>query len=152
MNENNMNKLEHVDDTEDVARILFSPSFFEDGELSAKAFDLITMGNSPETYISVLRMSFGDVKAISEHFIPRTKGDTRCGYALLNVGIVRGIKVRSKTRSISMDVKPYPKHIEAHAGIVISDSTQRIKGGCDWPEYMLIKDKLARASTVTLWN
>ena len=52
--ENNISQ-SHVADSEDVARMLFSPLFIDKGKLSPTAFALRVFNNKPETYISVLR-------------------------------------------------------------------------------------------------
>lgn len=73
--------MDFVADTEDVARLLFSPLFISDGILSQKAFTLEAQTN--ETYISVLRPAVLSFKDDMEGI--KKDGNTLYGYALLNV-------------------------------------------------------------------
>ena len=73
--------MDFVADTEDVARILFSPLFISEGILSQKAFTLESQTN--ETYISVLRPAVPSFKDDMEGI--KKDCNTLYGYALLNV-------------------------------------------------------------------
>ena len=89
----------HDDDTEDVARMLFSPLFIDKGQLSPTAFALRVFNGTPETYISVLRTCFDCFLSDAEQIKP-PYADTIYGYALLNVGEVRGKRFFPNKKSV----------------------------------------------------
>ena len=117
--------LDYVSDSEDVARILFSPLFVCDGVLSQKAFTLEDATN--ETYISVLRTSmpsfYKDMEGI------RNEGNSLYGYALLNVGEIRNIKFDLQ-EPVLLDVLPRAAgKRKSHAGIFATIGKQKVRGG-----------------------
>lgn len=112
---------EIVADEEDLARVLFSPSFFVEGRIAPTAFLCnILKSGSVEDYVSVTRYQDGlDVDALSEKYKPRVEGDERYGYTLLNTGKARAIKIKAD-KECRVDVKGHPsKGNPLHAGIHI---------------------------------
>lgn len=112
--------LDHVGDSENVARVIFSPSYIYKGRVAPTAFkwDILPSGDA-EDYISVLREDGRDLSELTKSFKPRVEGDKRYGYALLNAGDIRSISdsklLEEDTR---VDVLPYPsKRYANHAGI-----------------------------------
>ena len=80
----------YVTDSEDMARMLFSPLFIDKGRLSPTAFALRVFADQPETYISVLRICFDCFLSDAEQIKPPAT-NTIYGYALLNVGEIRNL-------------------------------------------------------------
>ena len=114
-----------VADQEDVARMLFSPLFICDGILSQKAFTLEVASN--ESYISVLRSSISTFEADMEGI--KKEGYTLYGYALLNVGEIRGIRIEY-SEPLCLDVLPRNAgKRKSHAGIFATVGNTRVKGG-----------------------
>ena len=114
--------LQMVNNDENVARIIFSPSYIFQGRVSPTAFrwNVLPSGDV-EDYISVLRDDGGNLNEESQNFRPRTQGDERYGYALLNVGDVRDISQSVLLEdTTSIDVQPFPsKKLVNHAGIQV---------------------------------
>lgn len=108
-----------IDDKEQVARILFSPSHIYEGRVSPKAFKLEKLKSGAEDYISVLRYDAERLDEVSLIFRPRTKGDARYGYTFLNVCDVRDLDYEIANRRVSLLPKP-SKHLPFHAGIFLS--------------------------------
>lgn len=107
-----------VSDDEDVARIIFSPSYIYKGHVAPTAFrwEMLPSGHT-EDYISVLRGNTSLLGNQTKSFRARTKGDTRYGYALLRVGNVRGITFDGIDCTIDVQSFPSKAHPN-HAGIV----------------------------------
>ena len=84
-----------VSDKEDVARIIFSPSYIYKGHVSPSAFrwNILPSGHV-EDYISVLRGNPNVLNNQTKHFKARAAGDVRYGYALLKVKSIRDISER----------------------------------------------------------
>lgn len=117
--------MDFVADSEDVARILFSPLFISEGILSQKAFTLEQQTN--ETYISVLRPSVPSFKDDMEGI--KKEGNTLYGYALLNVGAIRQIHI-DYPEEIKLDVLPRNAgKRKSHAGIFATIGEEKIRGG-----------------------
>ena len=118
---------ERIDSTEDVARVLFYPSFFNgaespfysDGVLSPTAFKLqILKSGTPESSISVLRTIIESFTHDLAKLSPRSSSDYKCGYALINVGQVRDIHIPS-VHDIEIEVlSSASKRLPSHAEIV----------------------------------
>lgn len=106
-----------IDNGEQVARIIFSPSFICDGKVSPTAFrwEILPSGQV-EDYISVLRNDGSDFNEQSEHFRPRTEGDCRYGYALIQVRDIRNLDTEFEERNVELMAKP-SKKLPNHAGI-----------------------------------
>lgn len=139
----------HVDDTEDVARMLFSPLFIDKGQLSPTAFALRVFNDTPETYISVLRTCFDCFLSDAEQIKP-PYANTIYGYALLNVGEVRGIKILSE-QDIRFDVVPRGTgKLKSHAGIIVTIDQKLLKGGQRPPSLLRIQNRLLRIAETRL--
>ena len=78
--------LEHVEDEEKVARVIFSPSYIYKGRVSPTAFkwDVLPSGDS-EDYISVLRDDGGDLTEQSKGLRPRVKGVQKSLYQIIKI-------------------------------------------------------------------
>lgn len=112
-----------IERQENVARAIFSPRMIVNGELQPEAFRLRGLLN--EEYLSVMRMVIPswkeDIKAI-----PQRKNRKLYGYAELNVGEIRDIRLKS----ITFDVRECPQSgTLSHAGIFISVNGERLVGG-----------------------
>ena len=103
-----------ISNSEDVARVLFYPSFFNlesspffsEGVLSPIAFKLqILKSGKPESSISVLRTLVETFIHDVAKLFPRNNDDLKCGYALLDVGEVREIRIPS-THNLDIEVVP----------------------------------------------
>lgn len=117
--------MDFVADTEDVARMLFSPLFISDGILSQKAFTLEKTQN--ESYISVLRPAVASFEDDMQGI--RKEGNILYGYALLNVGEIRHHQVVYH-EPLHLDVKSRNAgRRKSHAGIFAIVGQTRIKGG-----------------------
>lgn len=107
-----------ITDKEQVARVLFAPSYISEGRVSPTAFRWYRLNNKPETYISVLRDNGEDIDAQSAKIRPREKGDSRYGYSWLKVKDIRSIS--GIVDNSTIDVKSYPtKKLPNHAGIEV---------------------------------
>lgn len=108
-----------IDDEEQVARILFAPSFICDGKVSPTAFrwEVLPSGHV-EDYISVLRNDGNDLAQQSEHFRPRVAGDQRYGYALLPISGIKGLDSEFENRKVEILAKPSTK-LANHAGVYV---------------------------------
>ena len=133
----------YVADTEDVARMLFSPLFIDKGRLSPTAFALRVFADKPETYISVLRTCFECFLSDTELIKPPS-ANTVYGYALLNVGKIRNLKLYSE-QEICFDVVPRGTgKLKSHAGITIRIDQQLLKGGQRPTSLLRIQNSLLR--------
>ncbi|MBQ8487601.1 MAG: hypothetical protein IJ533_08140 [Prevotella sp.] len=83
-----------IANAEHVARALFSPRMIFNGEILPEAFKL--RPSICESYLSVMRMSvsswMNDIKAIPQH-----KNRILYGYAEMEVGEIRNIKLKKRT-------------------------------------------------------
>lgn len=133
-----------VSDDEDVARIIFSPSYIYKGHVAPTAFrwEVLPSGH-PEDYISVLRGDTSLLDNLTKTFRARTKGDTRYGYALLRVGNVRGITFDGI--DFIIDVQSFPSKAHPnHAGIVVDIDKERVTALTPVSsEVMMIQKELA---------
>ena len=136
---------EIVSSEENVARIIFSPSFIFGGRVSPTAFrwEILPSG-TVEDYISVLRGNTSKLDAATRFFKARNKGDSRYGYALLNVSDIRNLKILPNN-NVSVDVKSYPsKTFPFHAGIIADIDGKRVTAVTDiTPEIMMLQKRLA---------
>lgn len=132
----------HINNEENIARVVFSPLMVEDGEVSPSAFFLRDL-KSPEDYVSVFRHNYIEPTIENVSMIHPPKGNSIYGYALLNVGVCRGISYRE----IMIDVLPHPnKSNPYHAGIHFSKSGTAIRGMCTDPDFMIVAGMLANNS------
>ena len=129
-----------------VARIIFSPSYIHQGRVAPTAFrwEVLPSGDV-ENYISVLRSSFDQIEENTRFFKPRVEGDTRYGYALLNVGEIRDVGNFLES-NITADVLAFPsKRFPNHAGIVADIDGVRVTAASPiTPELMMLQKRLAQ--------
>ena len=145
-----------INDREDVARVLFFPSFFQgedsplysDGVLSPTAFKLqILKSGAPEASISVLRTMIASFIHDIARLTPRTPSDFKYGYALLNVGQVRRIQIPSN-HNIEIEVLPSAsRHLHSHAEIVVRIDGDIVTAEADPIEIIRFRKKLARLAS-----
>ena len=136
-----------IDDEEDVARIIFSPSYIYNGRVAPTAFrwDVLPSG-AAEDYISVLRGDVSDLEIETRHFKARVEGDERYGYTLLGVGRIREMGIGSdEGLGMKVDVLPFPsKRHPNHAGIVVDIANERVTALTPVsPEVMMVQKELA---------
>ena len=136
-----------VSSEELVARIIFSPSYIYQGRVAPTAFrwEILPSGNV-EDYISVLRGCSDKTEEETRSFRPRIDGDTRFGYALLNVGEIRNIRSFTESNTVVADVLAYPsKKFPSHAGVVADIDGKRVTALTPiTPELMMLQKKLAQ--------
>lgn len=152
MSSNNASRItfQPVLDEEDVARTIYSPSFFEEDRLAPSAFELKELKNGPESYVSVTRLSMCEATKENLYHKPREEGDECVGFAQLNVRQIRGISIPGNSISIDVLPKPNPNN-PAHAGIVISLENKRVKAGFINPMIMFVQGQLADISVIKLF-
>ena len=135
-----------VADEEQVARIIFSPSYIYNGKVAPTAFrwEVLPSGDA-EDYISVLRNNPDTLEEDTRSFRARMQGDTRYGYALLGVGSVRAIGM-SLAGDVRADVQAFPsKRFPGHAGIIAEIKGRRITALSPiTPEQMMLQKRLAQ--------
>ena len=141
---------------EDVARVLFYPSFFEeanspffcDGVLSPVAFKLqVLRSGTVETSISVLRVIFPSFIHDITKLSPRNSIDIKCGYALLNVGEVKELSI-SSSKHIQIDVlAASSKRLLSHAEIVLHVDGNIVTALDETIEVIRFRKKLARLAS-----
>lgn len=134
--------LEHVDDNEMLARIVFSPSMVVDGRLSPSAFNLARLKSGRyEKYVSVTRKGTEEIdKKDYEYIKPRIEGDVMDGFALVKTADVRSIVFEN----ITIEVKPKPSEKNPrHAGIFYSQDGTLIRGESEPEELLIVTSMLA---------
>lgn len=112
-----------IDNSENVARAIFEPKMIYQGRLLAPAFELRPSIN--EDYLSVMRMA---VKGWEEDIlrIPQYKNRRLYGYAKLNIGDIRAIKLNL----VEYDVKAVDNSkASSHAGIFVTVNGEPLIGG-----------------------
>lgn len=112
-----------IANAEHVARALFSPRMIFNGEILPEAFKL--RPSICESYLSVMRMSvsswMNDIKAIPQH-----KNRILYGYAEMEVGEIRNIKLKN----VHYDVAEFSQNsMPSHAGIYITANEELLVGG-----------------------
>jgi hypothetical protein len=138
-----------IDESEDIARIIFSPSMVEEGKVSASAFFMDDLKSGPEEYVSVWRLGRRVPTKDNVKFSPRHDGDTLVGYATLNVSACHKIDFTECKASI----KPHPsKQNPAHAGIHYTKGACRLIGKCQDPDFLMLTTILANMCTLNLFN
>ena len=145
-----------IDSTEDVARVLFYPSFFNggdsplysDGVLSPTAFKLqILKSGTPESSISVLRTILDSFTHDLAKLSPRSSSDYKCGYALLNVGQIRDIQIPS-AHDVEIEVfSSASKRLLSHAEIVFRIDGIVVTANEEPIEIIRFRKKLARIAS-----
>ena len=112
-----------IPNSENVARAIYSPKMIINGEIQPEAFRL--RSTIKEEYLSVMRISIPtwieDIKGI-----PQRKNRKLYGFAELNVGDVRNIRLKG----IDYDVRECSlEAFASHAGIFISVNGEKLIGG-----------------------
>lgn len=111
-----------IDNSEDVARVVFSPKMIFKGRLLPAAFEL--RGQIAEDYLSVLRTAIPSWK-LEMRRIPNRKNRVAAGFALLNVGQVRGL---SDGETVYDVIDKSTGNLKSHAGIAITYHSQQVVG------------------------
>ena len=136
-----------VSDEENVARVIFSPSYIYNGRVAPTAFrwNVLPSGDA-EDYISVLRGDVSNLEIDTRHFKARVEGDVRYGYALLRVRSIREIgKDNATSVDTKVDVLSFPSKLRPnHAGIVVEIDNKRVTALSPIsPEVMMVQKELA---------
>lgn len=112
-----------ISNIEDVARAMFSPKMIVNGEIQPEAFRL--RESIHEGYLSVMRISIPswieDIK-----FIPQRKNRKLYGFAEMNVGEIRSIKLGNVLYDVR---KCQHESVPSHAGIFITVNGKELIGG-----------------------
>lgn len=150
-----------VTNDENIARALFDPSFYHEGQLATRAFELRTMMSKDgtmlhEKYISVFRESMCNVKDVALSIPPR-KDEIPIGYASMLTESVQSISSPVKNHTIELKVKSEPTRItSAHAGIYTKIDDIKIKGktenGHPNPLISYVQGQLVSISKVKLFT
>lgn len=150
-----------IAEDEQLARCLYDPSFFHEGQLAARAFELVNYKDKNgvihhEDALSVLRESMCDVKDASKK-LPYRKGETIIGYASLRTGDVISISSPLKEHTINVDVKHTPSpNLPSHAGIYTKIDGIKVKGkpekGHSSPLVSYVQSQLVTCSIVKLFK
>lgn len=112
-----------IADSENIARAIFSPRMVVEGKLIPAAFEL--RESIKETYLSVMRTNIPSWED-EILLIPQRKNRLLYGYAIMNVGDVRTLKLND----VEYDVLPFPTEVmKSHAGITISHKGKQLQGG-----------------------
>lgn len=143
MNEKSM-PLDFVEDDEKVARILFSPSMVEDGEIAPSAYNLeILKSGTRESYVSVDRITYRTPKKQYYNIVPRHVGDYMSGYAWTFAYEIRSASLGD----IEIYLNPYPsRNNPFHAGISYNEKGKLIRGKNESPLFLAVTSKLAKLS------
>lgn len=139
-----------LDEKEQIARILFTPSMVLNDRVAPSAFALIDFKDgSHEDYLSVWRLALRVPLKENVTFHSRTDGDTFYGYAELNVGVCHNINVRDYRCKIKVNVNSPNKF---HAGIYYTDGERALAGAgdCYSPYFLMLASYLASKSTLTV--
>lgn len=133
---------ENISDDEHIARVVFSPSMVEDGEVSPSAFFLRNL-RTPEDYVSVFRHDYIEPTLENVSMIHPPKDNSIYGYALLEVSFCR----RVSHKDIVLSILSHPsKNNPFHAGIHFSKADVAIKGACTDPDFIIVAGILANQS------
>lgn len=112
-----------IENAENIARAIFSPRMIVDDRIIPAAFELRESIN--ESYLSVMRLSLDSWKQ-EMMLIPQRKNRHLYGYAEMNVGEVRSLKLTD----VRYDVLPFPtERMKSHAGIVVTYKEDALQGG-----------------------
>lgn len=133
-----------VDDSEEIARILFTPSMIDGGDrISRNAFFLERLPSGKwESYLSVWRTLYKRPSRENASFIkPRKPADKLFGYGTLSVGFVH-----SSDKGLDASAKVYRTKSnpeEHHIGIFYTLNDLPIKGSCDDLDFLELTTILA---------
>lgn len=112
-----------IQGSENIARAIFSPKMLVNGKIIPAAFEL--RESIKESYLSVMRTGIETWKQ-EIMMIPQRKNRQLYGYAEMNVGEVRSLKLTN----VAYDVLPFPtEKMKSHAGITISYKGNALQGG-----------------------
>lgn len=133
-----------VDDSEEIARILFEPSMIEgDDRISRNAFFLERLESGDwEDYLSVWRTLYREpTRENAKHIKPRKQLDKLYGYGTLNVKTVHsagdGLRAEAKVYRTNKNPKAY------HVGIYYTLNQIPVKGECDDIDFLELTMTLA---------
>jgi hypothetical protein len=148
-----------ISNDEDVARVLFYPSFFteddnpliSEGILSPTAFRLqVLKSGDAEKAISVLRTMVDSFSHDVAKLSPRQPTDFKYGYALLNVGDVRTINIPT-TRKIDISVEySNSKRLLSHSEILLRLDGNIVTAMDESMEVARFRKKLARIASTRI--
>ena len=145
-----------INDAEDVARVLFYPSFFHpnasplfsQGVLSPTAFKLqILKSGEAESSISVLRTVIDTFNMDVARLTPRKPYDQKYGYALLNVGEIRNIKIPTLRQVVISVESSRSKRLKSHAEIILKIDGHIVTALDESMELIRFRKKLARIAS-----
>lgn len=145
-----------IPNEEDVARVLFYPSFFteddnpliSEGVLSPTAFKLqILKSGVAEKSISVLRTSIDSFNHDVAKLLPRVASDYKYGYALLNVGEIRSIEIPTAKKTAIAVNSCSSKSLPSHAEIVFQLDGNTITAKNEPLEVIRFRKRLARIAS-----
>ncbi len=139
-------KLYDVDESEEVARVLFSPTMVNEGRVSRNAFFLEKLKSGKwEPYLSVWRTKFLTPTKENVTFPPRNPGDELYGYATIDVETIHNqdiLDCSARVKRNSKDCNHY------HVGVYYTLNSTPIVGECDDPGFMALTKALANNATL----
>lgn len=131
-----------VDETEEVARILFAPSMVKGGRVTAMAFALtILASGDDEEYLSVWRIKIRVPNRENANFPPREKNDTLYGYAVLTVAMIHKQDIANFTARVKRKSRNPNTH---HVGIYYTLNSKQIIGKHMPPGLLLLLGRIAK--------
>lgn len=143
-------KLYDVDDTEEVARVLFSPTMANEGRISRNAFFLEKLKSGKwESYLSVWRTKFRIPSKENVTFPPRNPDDELYGYATIMVETIHNQDILgciARVKGNSKDCNHY------HVGIYYTLNAEPVVGECDDPGFMALTKALANNATLHIFR
>lgn len=138
-----------VNESEEVARILFSPTMVSEGRISRNAFFLEKLKSGKwEPYLSVWRTKFRVPSEDNVKFPPRTPGDELYGYATLTVATIHAQDLTDCKARVKRNVKDCNYY---HVGVYYTLNDMPIVGECDEPEFMALTKALANNATLHMF-
>jgi hypothetical protein len=142
-------QLYEVPESEEVARILFSPSMVSEGRISRNAFFLERLSSGRwEDYLSVWRTLYKLPSRENVTFPPRKAGDEAYGYATLTVATIHAQDIFDCTARVKNLVKDATHY---HVGIFYQLSAKPVVGQCDDPAFMALTMALANRATLHIF-
>lgn len=139
-----------VDESEEIARVLFSPSMIDgDDRISRNAFFLERLPSGDwDEYLSVWRTLYKIPTRENASFInPRTSRDKLFGYGTLTVKGVHSSYEDLKVSAKVYRTKSNPK--EFHVGIFYTLDEVPIKGECHDADFIELTMNLANQAILT---
>lgn len=134
-----------VDETEEVARILFAPSMVKEGRVTAMAFALtILASGKDEEYLSVWRKKIRIPNRENVTFPPREKGDSLYGYALLTVSVIHKQDIANCAARVKRKSRNKNTH---HVGIYYTLNSKQIVGKHMPPGLLLLLSRISKIAT-----